>query len=88
MNAKIEEYGRLVNSKVLEGQMEVLHEVIGMLETEIQITSIEDGDLTSITTVHNYHNGMDKAKWVLEQKAREIGTEYIGCLKKELNPSE
>ena len=85
MNAKIEEYGRLVNSKVLEGQMEVLHEVIGMLETELQFLPTEwievrDGSL--------FKTGMEKAKWVLEQKAREIGTEYIGCLKKELNPSE
>ena len=85
MNAKIEEYGRLVNSKVLEGQIEVLHEVIGMLETELQFLPTEwievrDGSL--------FKTGMEKAKWVLEQKAREIGTEYIGCLKKELNPSE
>jgi len=80
MKAKIEEYGRLVNSKVLEGQMEVLHEVIGMLETEIQYLPTESKLLGQY--------GMDKAKWVLEQKAREIGTEYIGCLKKELNPSE
>ena len=85
MNAKIEEYGRLVNSKVLEGQIEVLHEVIGMLETELQFLPTEwievrDGSL--------FKTGMEKAKWVLEQKAREIGTEYIGCLKKKLNPSE
>jgi len=85
MDIKIEEYGRLVNSKVLEGQMEVLHEVIGMLETELQFLPTEwievrDGSL--------FKTGMEKAKWVLEQKAREIGTEYIGCLKKELNPSE
>jgi len=85
MDIKIEEYGRLVNSKVLEGQMEVLHEVIGMLETELQFLPTEwievrDGSL--------FKTGMEKAKWVLEQKAREIGTDYVGCLRKELNPSE
>ena len=85
MDIKIEEYGRLVNSKVLEGQMEVLHEVIGMLETELQFLPTEwievrDGSL--------FKTGMEKAKGVLEQKAREIGTDYVGCLRKELNPSE
>ena len=85
MDIKIEEYGRLVNSKVLEGQIEVLHEVIGMLETELQFLPTEwievrDGSL--------FKTGMEKAKWVLEQKAREIGTDYVGCLRKELNPSE
>ena len=79
MDIKIEEYGKLVNSKVLEGQIEVLHEVIGMLETELQFLPTE-----WIET----RDGMDKAKWVLEQKAREIGTDYVGCLRKELNPSE